>query len=175
VASREVADATAQREPADAGGGDDASRGGETERARGVVHVAPRCASFGPRRHARRIDSNTAHRREVDDDATVTRAETGRAVGAAANREIEARLASGRHRSHHVGGVATPHDRGGATIDHRVVDRPRLVVTLVRGGHDVAANLLPKLLDVERAHAVFPLTFGGRRRARSLYYGWLGP
>ena len=104
------------------------------------------------------IHPNTSHAREVDDDAVVTRAEARHAVAAAPDRQVEAVL--GREAAPHAITSAVPlhrDDEQRTTIDHRVVDGPRVVVARVGGGHDLAADLFPQAVDVRHHHLV-PLT-----------------
>jgi hypothetical protein len=101
-ATREVADATAQREAANAGRRDDAARRREAEGTRRGVVVAPGGAAFRTRPAVRRIDANATHPRQVDHDATVVRPETRDAVAAAANGKVYGVLAREVDRGDHV-------------------------------------------------------------------------
>ena len=68
-AARQVADAAAEREPADAGRGDDASGRREAVGVRRVVEVAPRGAALGASCSRFGIDLHVRHPGEVDDHA----------------------------------------------------------------------------------------------------------
>ena len=90
-AARQVADAAAERQAADAGGGDDAAGRRQAEGVRRVVEVAP--AWRRPRRGRCALAGSTGTvrmPRQVDDDAVVAGAEARHAVAAAAHGQIEA-------------------------------------------------------------------------------------
>ena len=80
----------------------------------------------------RRVDADAAHLRQVDDQAVVAAAEAGAVVAAAADREQQLVLAGVVDRGHDVGGVGAARDHLGPLVDHAVVQRPGLVVVLVR-------------------------------------------
>ena len=84
---REVADAAAERQAADAGGGDDPARRRQAELVRGPVDLAPGAAAADAHRARRRVDLDVAQRREVDHDAVVADAEAAAVVAAAAHGE----------------------------------------------------------------------------------------
>ena len=90
--------------------------------------------------------------RQVDDDAVVAGAEAGHAVAAAAHGEVEAVLAGEVDRRHDVAGVCRSTMTAGPPVDHRVVDRARLVVAVVAGRDHLAAHALAQLFDGESAH-----------------------
>ena len=92
---RQVADAAAQRETADAGGRDDAGRDGQAEGVRRVIDVAPQRAAAGEHRLLLRIDAHVSHRRQIDHQPVVADAEAAGVVAAAADRD-EQLVARGR-------------------------------------------------------------------------------
>ena len=108
--TREVADAAAEREPADAGGRDDAAGGRQAERIRRRVEVAPRGAALGPRRLVAGSTRTPRMPRQVDDDAAVARAESRHAVPAAAHRRGPVR-SPGRSRPPPSRRRRSPHER----------------------------------------------------------------
>ncbi len=135
----QVAEAAAEREPADAGGGDDAAGRGEAEGVGGVVDVAPGAAAADARGPGGRIDPDALHRREVDDEPVVAGAEAGAVVAAAADGEEQAVFAGEVDGGDDVGGVGAAGDQGRALVDHGVVDRARLVVARIAGLDEAAA------------------------------------
>ena len=88
----------------------------------------------------RRVDSHVADRREVDDEAVVDRAEPRRAVAAASDGDLEARLAAHAERRDHISCIGTPDDELRMLVDAAVVDTSRLVVGGVPAVDDLASN-----------------------------------
>ena len=96
VAAREVAEPAAERDPADAGGGDDAAGRGQAEGMGGVVDVAE---GAPPSTRAVRAAGSTRMpfiATQVEDQAVVAGAQARAVVPAAANGEEQA---AGRARS----------------------------------------------------------------------------
>ena len=81
----QVADAAAQGEAADPGGGDDPARRREPVLVRCPIDLAPGAAAAHPNRAGLRIDVDALQRREVDDDAVVAGSQAGAVVTAAAD------------------------------------------------------------------------------------------
>ena len=108
VLAGQVAEAAAEREPADAGRADDPARGGEPVLVGGAVDLAPRAAAADADGAGARVDVDPADRGEVDHDAVVDRAEPGAVVPAAADREREARLAGVRRCSRATSSAPAP-------------------------------------------------------------------
>ncbi len=80
--TREIADTSTQRQPTDAGGGNEATGRGQPEGMGGMVHVAPGAAAFDASRVCSRIDAHTFHVREVDHQAVVAGTQAGAVVSA---------------------------------------------------------------------------------------------
>ena len=138
----EVADAAAQSQPANPGRGNDAARGGQTERVSCGVQVAPGGAALDAGGLSLRVDADAPHCREVDDQRVVRRTEARHAVGPAAYRDGQVVLGRESYGTHHVAGVGRAHDHGRPAVDHGVVDAARLVVLdVLRGGHGSSNGL----------------------------------
>ncbi|HEY1206419.1 MAG TPA: hypothetical protein VGF05_17125 [Bryobacteraceae bacterium] len=133
VAAREVAEAAAQGQAGDTGGGDDAAGRGRAEGVGGVIEVAPGAAGFGARGLGARIDADAFHRREVEDQAVVARAEAGGSVAAAADGDVELGIPGEVHRADDVGDPGGADDQRGAPIDASVIDLARRFVGVVTG------------------------------------------
>ena len=145
-----------QREPGDAGGGDDAARRGEAERLGFVVEVAPRRAALHAHRPGGGIHAHPAHPREVDHESAVTDRTPGDVVPPAAYRDEQMVRGGEADGSLHVGRAGASGDEGRPPVDHRVPDRAGVVVARVAGAQEGAAKLGPKgvqdlLLKVEAA------------------------
>ena len=69
--TRELADASAQGQSADASGGHKATWRGQPEGMGGMIHIAPGAAAFHANRARRRNDANPPHAREVDHQAII--------------------------------------------------------------------------------------------------------
>jgi hypothetical protein len=163
----EVAEAAAEREPADPGGRDDPAGRGQTVLVRRAVDLAPGAAAGDPDGPGLGIDLDALQRREVDDDAVVAGAQPGAVVAAAAHREQQPVIAGEADDLGHVGGARALRDERRAAVDHRVVDLPRLVVVGVLGADQAALEsgelALCRLRGrAERAQAVPPSGGGDR-------------
>jgi hypothetical protein len=124
----QVADAAAQGQPADAGGGDEAAGDGHPEGHGGVVDIRPQRPAVDPHGVRRRVHRRGAHRAQVDDQRVVGDGQPGGLVAAAAHREPEGVFTGEVHGRDDVRGVGDPGDGGRAAVDHAVVDGACLVV-----------------------------------------------
>ena len=161
-APRQVANAAAQREPADAGRGDDATGRRETVGARRVVEHAPRGASLGARRLRFGIDLNVRHAGQVDHDRVVGSAEAGDAVATPAHGEVELVLAGEAHSRDHVVGGRAADDDTGPPVDHGVEDLARLLVSRVARRDHLTADALAEPFDRLGAHRTHSFRVGVR-------------
>ncbi len=162
--ARQVPDPAAEREAGDPGRRDDPAGRRQAERVRRGVEISPRGPTLGPRRARRRVDANAPHSREIDHNAFVAGPEPRHAVPAAADGQVESALAREGHRRDHVAGVHGANDHGRPSIDHRVVDLPRLLVPPVPGHDHVAPHPLAQLVDRERPHGSLLRSDRPRRR-----------
>ena len=139
VLAGEVAEAAAEREPADAGGRDDPAGGGEPVLVRGAVDLAPGAPAADAHGPRARVDVDPADRGEVDHEAVVDGAEPGAVVPAAADRDGEVALPRVRQQA---GDVVRPRGLGDErrpAVDHGVVDAAReLVAGVATLDHDAA-------------------------------------
>ena len=133
----------------------------------------PDDAALDLRRARPRVDTDALHRREVEDDAVVARAEAGDVVPAAADGDEEPLLAREPKTRDDVGGAGAANDEGRAAVDHPVPDRARLVVSGVARPDSRAAEYLLELGEIEagcgeRCHT--PIMCCGAR----LRFAWSG-
>jgi hypothetical protein len=68
-------------------------------------------------------------------------------VPTAANRDLEAEVTSVVNRAHNIIHVGTLSDDAGSAVDHRVEDRPSLIVGGLAGHHDLPREILPELIE----------------------------
>ena len=121
-----IADASAEREPADP------DRAGVAERRRepvlrgGVGVPTGGQAAAGPRRPALDVDLQPVQVAKVEDDPAHGRAVAGDAVAAAPDGELEPGLTRERDHARDVGGVGGHDDRRGPAVDTSVEDGARL-------------------------------------------------
>lgn len=94
-----------------------------------LVKLAERYAGFYPRATRLRIDTNRAHRRQVDQEPTLANCVSGDVVATAAHRQEQSIVAGQAHGAHHVTGTVAAHHSGWPPVDHRVPDRPRFVIS----------------------------------------------
>jgi hypothetical protein len=99
----QVADATPQGEARDAGGRDDAARRRQAESVGGVIEVPPCCAGVSTGSLTSRVHMHCAHRRRVDDQSAIVGPESGRAMRAVANGQIQSVVAGEVHAGYDVG------------------------------------------------------------------------
>ena len=87
------------------------------------------------------IDLDPPHVEAVDDDAAVAGRLTGEAVAAAPHGDGETPFAREMDRPDHVRRIRTAHDGGRPPVDRRVPHGPRVLVLLVTGEDEGAAEL----------------------------------
>ncbi len=155
-AATEVPDPAAEREPPDAGRGDDAPRGGQAVGMGCIVEGPPGRSALGPRRARARINSDGLHARQIDHDCVVGGAEAGDAVRAPTYRKVELALPGEVHRCHDIVGAGTPDDDARSPVDHRVVHPAGLLVGRVLGGDHLPPHLFAQLPHVWRRHRCPP-------------------
>ena len=136
ILADEVADAAAKCDAPDPDRAGVAEPGREAVRPDGS-RVFARCqARLGPRGAFANVDLEPLHFREVEHDAAIRGAVTGKAVAAAADREFQSALSRERNYARDVGCVFRLYDEP-AAVDPAVEDRARLVV----GGISAAITL----------------------------------
>jgi hypothetical protein len=112
-----------------------------------VIELADLGAATDADGAGHRVDADVADGPEVQDDAVVAGPVAGSAVAPPAHRELQPGLAGEIHGRHDVGLVQGLDDDPGTAVVHGIVHGPGLVVTLVVGGNDGAADLLAEILD----------------------------
>ena len=133
-----------KRQPGDAGARDDARRHGQAEGVGRMVHIAPLAARAHQHGARGRIHPHVVDGRQIDDQAVIADAQSGRIVPAAADRNPQVIGLRHPHGGDHIGDVGTFGDQPRLAIDHGVVDFPRLVVTGIFGFEHGAAELAAK-------------------------------
>ena len=157
VAPGQVADPAAQGEPGHTGGGNDPTGGGQPVGVGGVVEITPGGPAPGAGGPGCRVDVHMPHQRQVDDHPTVVGAETGGAVPAALDRQVQPGFAGEVHRPDDIRGLLGSDDHLRALVEHAVVDGPGLVVARIRRGQDRRPHLRSQLLDGRLGHVALPL------------------
>src|SRR5215472_15267654 len=122
-----MAKVAAQRQPADPGVADDPAGGGEGERLRGSVELAPQNAARGPGGAGRRVNADRLHQGEVDHDPAVADGVTGHRVPAAADGDKEVALAREPDGGRHIVRAGATGDERRMAIDATVPDAAGLV------------------------------------------------
>ena len=142
VLAGQVPDAAAQREAGDPRRADDAARRRQTIHVGRLVEHLPRATPAGARRPGVLVDGHRLQRAEIDDDAAVVGAETGRAVGATANAQVKTFSAGEGDDRSHVARARAAHDRRRSLVDHPVMDLAGLFVAAVPRSDHLALDLL---------------------------------
>ncbi len=127
-AARQVAETAAHREPADAGGRDEAEHGGQAVQLRLAVDIAQCAAGLRARGVRLRVDPHATHQRQVDHQAAFAYRQAGDVVAATPNRDQQIVLARESKCLHDVHAADAAHDQAGTAVDHAVPDLARLVV-----------------------------------------------
>jgi hypothetical protein len=148
VLGGQVADAAAEREPADAGGADDASRRDEAERLRRRVEVEPRRAAVGAGEPRIRVHLDRPHLRKVDHEPAVADAMPRRVVPASAHGHLELVRPGEVERGDYVGAAQALRDDRRPPVDERVVRAPRRVVLGIGRSENRAGERPPEVVDV---------------------------
>ncbi len=105
-----------------------------------MVQVAQLRAPFDAGGAGYRVDADAVHRREIDHQPVVDGAESGAVVPAAADGDEQVVVAGEVDRGDDVGDVGALGDERRVLVDHRVVDRARLVVARIAGLDELAAH-----------------------------------
>ena len=106
------------------------------------AQVQPPSATGGA---TRRVDAHRGHGGQVDDDAAVAGGEAGQRVPAAADGDEQVLAARELDRAHDVGDAGAADDQRRPPVVGAVPDRARLVVALVGGPDELAAQALLEL------------------------------
>ena len=120
VLGGQVADATAERQAGDPGGADHAAWRCEAVRLRRRVEVEPGGAASRDGDARLRIDSDAPHPGQIDHDAVVDGAVTGRVMTAAANGDLQAMGPGEGKRARDVAGIHAARDRRRPPVDQQV-------------------------------------------------------
>ena len=125
----EPAEATAKGESGYTGGRVDPKRRGEAEGLRLPIELAERHSWLYTRDALFRVNMHRPHRRQVDQKPAVADRVASDVVAAAARRHEQAVVARKAYGTDHIACGPATHDRTWSPIDHRIPNRPRLVVT----------------------------------------------
>src|SRR3989304_2595961 len=143
-----MSDATAEAEPRDACGGDDAAGSVQPEGMCRVVEVPPGAAALGQDGPLLRVHPDPLHGREVDDETIIDCAESGHVVAATADGKGQAVVAGKVDGSDDVRHVPAARDQPWVPVDHAVEDLARLLVALIAGADELSAQAQPELFNV---------------------------
>ena len=137
AASREIAAAAAECQPAHPGCRDEAARRRQAEGMCGMVDIAPRGAAFHADGASPWVDANAAKTAEVDDETPVDYAETARVVATPAHRDQHTGRARGVDAGDDIRDVRDLRDRPRPALDHRVVHGAGRVVAGIIPGQEL--------------------------------------
>jgi hypothetical protein len=140
VLAIEPADPPTEREPGEAGVGDDPRRDGEPEGLRLAVELAEQNAGLGPGLARLRIDADALHLPQIDHHPRVADRQSGVAVAAASRRDRQSLLLREPNRGDHVGDPGAARDQRRAAVDRAVPDLALLVVGGIRGAGQPTAK-----------------------------------
>jgi hypothetical protein len=147
TAARQMTDASAEREAPDTGGRDDSCRHRKPVLVRRPVDVAERGTALHAHHSRARVDAHDIHGGEIDHEPAIDAREAGAVVPAAPDRDRQPALAGETDRRRNVCFVGAVRNRRRVLVDHRVVERPRIVVALSASLDDAALNCRSETLD----------------------------
>ena len=116
---------------------------------RRVVEIAPRGSRPGARGLAPRVNTHRAHRCHVDDQSAVVGAESGCAMPAIPNGEVQSVVPSEVDAGDDVSYLLGAEHGQRTLVKHAVMHGARLVVTLVISSYHAASYLLAQVPDVD--------------------------
>jgi hypothetical protein len=142
VAAALMGDPAAERQPGDSGLRHDPARGGEPQRGGHTIDVGPRRAALHVHGAAGGVETDAAHRRQVDHQAAVDHGCARDVVPAAADRERQRVLRGEADGCGHVVLAGAARDRRRTLVDHAIPHAARSLVLGVVGGDHVADQAL---------------------------------
>src|SRR5262245_33553272 len=131
ILAAEPALAPPERQPRDARGGDHAPWRRQAKGRSLPVEIAPRDPALGMDRLAQGIDAQAFHRTEVDDEAALAEAMTGRIVTATAHGHAHMVLPGKVDCGDYIGRASAAHDQRRPLVYHRIVDLPSCVIAVI--------------------------------------------
>ena len=140
-------DAAAERQPADAGTGNNPGGNRQAEGMRGMIHIAPDASAADAHGVRRRIHMHVLDAGKIDGQRIVGDAEAAGIVAAAANGDAQSAGSSEFHGRDHVRHVDALGDEPRLLVDHPVVDFAGVLVGAAAGLNQFSAKLGAELGD----------------------------
>lgn len=103
---------------------------------------------------------HVAKQRQVDHHAAVVGTESGRAVPASLDGQVQSGVPGEVHRSDDIGNLLGLDDHLRMLVEHAVVNGSGLVVTGIALGQHGRPDVLPQLLDGRCPHRIAPFCQG---------------
>ncbi len=151
VLARQPAEAAAEREAGDAGGGIDSQRCGEAMRLRFAIEVGQQRARLDPRSALRRVDADLAHARHVEHQAALRDCIAGDMMAATPHAQQHVMRLREAHGGLHIARGLAARDQRGMPIDASVPDLAGFVVALVGLAEKTALQLCCECFDLRLA------------------------
>ena len=136
----QIAHASAQRQPGDAGVGHVAGRRDQAEKLRLTVDVGEPRTALDMGRHRLAVDPDRTHFAQVDDDPAIADSASADVVAATAHADQEPVRSGERRRRDHIGQTAGLGDQARSPVDEAVPDPARPVIGIVTGRDHAAAE-----------------------------------
>ena len=152
VLAAEPAEAPAERQSGDAGGGVDTDRRGEPVGLGGGVEVRERGTALDGGAAPGGVHARGRHLREVDHEPVVAQGVAGDVVAATADGEYEPAVPREVHRANDVRRGGAARDDRGALVDHCVPDLPGAVVGPVARKQNLSLEAPFQRLDLRGLH-----------------------
>src|SRR6266545_961137 len=134
-----------QRQPGDAGGGDNATGNRQPEGLRLAVDIPPGRPTLHAHSPSAGIDPHATHRRQIQHQPVIADAVTGDAMPPGAHRRQQLLLAGQVDRVDDVGGARALHDQARTAIHPPILDNTRLLIAVILGRQQPTPEGHPKL------------------------------
>src|ERR1041385_3887941 len=142
-----MADAAAQRQSANACGGDDSAGCRHPEDMRGVIDIAPGATAADSDRARRWINTRIFYRTQIDDQAVITNSQASCVMATATDRDQNIILSCEIYRANYVRYVRATRDEPRLLVDHPVIHLASFIIILVAGLDQFAAQVCFEISD----------------------------
>src|SRR5690242_6233347 len=142
-----MADTAAQRQSANARGGDDSAGRRHPEDMRGMIDIAPGATAADSDRARRWINTRIFYRTQIDDQAVITNSQASRVMAPATDRDQNIILSREIYRTNYVRYICATRDETRLLVDHPVIHLASFIIVLVSRLDQFAAQVCFEIGD----------------------------